>query len=360
MSNQVFDVLGIGNAIIDIISLAEEKALQVLELQKGSMSLVDEQKTEFLYDYISCIKEDYLTAPKEMSGGSVANTVAGVTSFGGTAAFIGKVSNDYFGNRFVKKLRERGVAMDTPYGDGSAGTGRSLIIVSKEDASRTMCTYLGAAQELTVDDVDEEKISHAKVTFIEGYLLDCAHGRAVIDRVLQYAKAHGSKIALTLSDSLCVKRHYDDMWELVENHVDILFANSREINALCNTDNHDESIRQIQEKCAKEHVIAALTCTEKGVIVIDHQQTIRVEASQVKKLVDSTGTGDLFAAGFLYGFNHGYTLAQCGALGNIAAAEVLQHLGARPKTALSDMLPQFENGGQPLATFPYSQNRNVA
>lgn len=348
MKNEIFDVLGIGNALVDIISMADERTLAALGLIKGSMSLVDEQKTEFLYNYISCIKEDFLTPPKEMSGGCVANTVAGVAAFGGKAAFIGKVSDDYFGNRFIRKLRERGVSFDTKYSDGTTGTGRSLVIVSQDDASRTMCTYLGAGQQLEIKDIEEDKIARTKVIFIEGYLLDCPNGMEVIHKVLQYAHAHGCKIAFTLSDSLCVKRHHDAMWLLVHHHVDILFANKREINALCSTEDFSESISKMQEQCLKEDMIAALTCTEEGVIVINKNQCIRVEPGYVKKIVDSTGTGDLFAAGFLYGYTHDYTMAQCGALGNMAAAEVLSHLGARPKKDLSIMLAEFANGEQPL------------
>ena len=338
MSDRTFDVLGIGNAIVDIISMADETTLTVLELPKGTMSLVDEQRAEFLYNYISCIKEDFLSPPKEMSGGCAANTVAGITSFGGNAAFIGKVRNDYYGKRFVTKLRERGIAFDSQYSQGTEGTARSLIIVDQSDASRTMCTFLGAARDISEDDIEEEKIANASITFIEGYLLDCTHGKAAIQKAMDYAHKHGNKVGFTLSDPLCVKRHHEDLLRMVENDIDILFANKNEINALCDTDDFLTSVQVMETKCVNRGSIAALTCGQDGVVVVDSNYSFGVEAEKVMHAVDSTGTGDMFVSGFLYGMTHGLALPQCAVLGNKAAAEVLLQLGARPKTDLSKIL----------------------
>lgn len=361
MGKQRYDVLGIGNAIVDIISLADDKVLDLLGLQKGTMMLVDEQKTEFLYNYISCIKEDFLTPPKEMSGGCAGNTVAGITSFGGSAAFIGKISDDYFGERFAEKLRARGVHFTTPTCHGTPGTARSLIIVTQDDAARTMCTFLGAAVRMTEDDVEEDLVANAAVTFLEGYLLDCEHGSAVIKKAINIAHKHGRKIGFTLSDSLCVKRHYDEMMDLVDNHIDILFANKREINALCSVTDHEESIEQMSEKCKAKGMIAALTCAGDGVVVIDKEGIVRVPAAQPETIVDTTGGGDLFVSGFLYGHLHGYTLAQSAKLGNMAAVEVLKQLGARPKTDLAGLLTRSDiKSSMDFTYIPHEVGKNKA
>lgn len=339
-NKQQFDVVGVGNAIVDIISLADDKVLDLLGLSRGSMMLVDEQKTEFLYNYISCIKEDFLTRPKEMSGGCAANTVAGITSFGGSAAFIGKISDDYFGERFASKLHGRGVHFDTPTVFGAPGTARSLIIVTQDDASRTMCTFLGAAVKITEDDIDEELISKSSVTFIEAYLLDCEHGLAAVQKAMELAHKHGKKIGFTLSDSLCVKRHYDDIIDIIDNRVDYLFANKREINALFSTTDHDEAVKQMSEKCQARNMVAALTTAGDGVVVLDQDGLVKVPAAQPEQVIDTTGAGDMFVSGFLYGHLHGYSTAQAARLGNLAAIEVLKQLGARPKTDLSSLLHQ--------------------
>lgn len=342
MNSQHYNVLGIGNAIVDIISLADNKVLDLLGLIKGSMMLVDEQKTEFLYNYISCIKEDFLTPPKEMSGGCTANTVAGVTSFGGTAAFIGKVSDDYFGERFTSKLRARGVHFSTPQTTGIPGTARSLIVVTEDDAARTMCTFLGAAMKLTENDIEEDLVANADVTLLEGYLLDCDHGSAAIRKAIDIAHKHEKKIGFTLCDSLCVKRHYDEIIELVSKHVDIVFANKREIKALYSTTSHDEAIKLMSEQCSAKGTVAALTCGADGAIVIDKEGIINVPAYRPEAIVDTTGAGDMFVSGFLYGHLHGYSLGESAKLGNMAAAEVLKQLGARPKSDLSDLLEQHK------------------
>lgn len=361
MNKKGYDVLGIGNAIVDIISMADDKVLELLGLVKGTMTLVDEQKTEFLYNYISCIKEDFLTPPKEMSGGCAANTVAGITSFGGTAAFIGKVGDDYFGERFTTKLRGRGVHFTSSTVSGNPGTARSLIIVTQDDAARTMCTFLGAATKITEEDIEEELVANAEITFIEGYLLDCEHGEAAIRKAVDIAHKHGKRIGFTLSDCLCVKRHFDVISYLVDNHIDIVFANKREINALFDTHSHEESIAHMSLKCRSRNSIAALTCSGEGVVVLDKDGAIKVPTIQPEHIVDTTGAGDLFVSGFLYGHLHGYNLAQSAKLGNMAALEVLKQLGARPKSDLSDLLDRPDLKSTQNVTYtPFSELKHRA
>ncbi|HEX6094557.1 MAG TPA: adenosine kinase, partial [Dongiaceae bacterium] len=270
----------------------------------------------------------------EASGGSAANTAAGVASLGGRAAFIGKVAEDQFGGVFRHDIRAAGVAYDTPQETKGPPTARSLIFVTP-DAQRTMQTYLGACLNLTPADVDPDTIKGSKVVYLEGYLWDPPQAK---EAFLQAARiAHGAhrKVALTLSDSFCVERHRASFRDLVEHHIDILIANEAEICSLWQVDSFDAALQATRGKCE----VAALTRSEKGAVIFADGEVHVVDAVKVAKVVDTTGAGDLFAAGFLHGFTAGYNLFDAGRIGAIAAAEVISHIGPRPQTRLADLLP---------------------
>jgi sugar/nucleoside kinase (ribokinase family) len=326
MADSRFDVATIGNAIVDIITKSDDKFLQDQELIKGAMTLIDADRASSLYRKMG--------PAIEASGGSAANTAAGVASLGGRAAFIGKVAEDQFGGVFRHDIRAAGVAYDTPQETKGPPTARSLIFVTP-DAQRTMQTYLGACLNLTPADVDPDTIKGSKVVYLEGYLWDPPQAK---EAFLQAARiAHGAhrKVALTLSDSFCVERHRASFRDLVEHHIDILIANEAEICSLWQVDSFDAALQATRGKCE----VAALTRSEKGAVIFADGEVHVVDAVKVAKVVDTTGAGDLFAAGFLHGFTAGYNLFDAGRIGAIAAAEVISHIGPRPQTRLADLLP---------------------
>lgn len=326
MADSRFDVATIGNAIVDIITKSDDKFLQDQELIKGAMTLIDADRASSLYRKMG--------PAIEASGGSAANTAAGVASLGGRAAFIGKVAEDQFGGVFRHDIRAAGVAYDTPQATEGPPTARSLIFVTP-DAQRTMQTYLGACLNLTPSDVDPDTIKGSKVIYLEGYLWDPPRAKEAFLQAARIAHGADRKVALTLSDSFCVERHRASFRDLVEHHIDILIANEAEICSLWQVDSFDAALQATRGKCE----VAALTRSEKGAVIFADGEVHVVDAARVEKVVDTTGAGDLFAAGFLYGYTAGYNLFDAGRIGAIAAAEVISHIGPRPQTRLADLLP---------------------
>jgi sugar/nucleoside kinase (ribokinase family) len=320
-----FDVLGIGNAIVDVISRADDAFLAKHTLTKGSMMLIDEVRADTLYGAMG--------PGIEVSGGSCGNTMAGVASFGGKGAYIGKVRNDQLGGVFGHDLRSIGVSFDTAAATSGPSTARCLILVTP-DAQRTMNTYLGACTGLGPNDIDTNVVAAAHVTYVEGYLWDEPEAKKAVLKAFDTAHAAGKLVSITLSDSFCVDRYRDEFRALVRDKIDILFGNEAEIKSLYQVDSFDQAMAAAR----KEAKIAALTRSEKGSIVIKGSETYAVPAAPVSKVVDTTGAGDLYASGFLYGFTRGKPLAECARLGGIAAAEIISHVGARPETPLKDLI----------------------
>jgi sugar/nucleoside kinase (ribokinase family) len=325
MTAKVLDVVGIGNAIVDILSHADEAFLAAHGMSKGTMTLIDAERASALYRAMG--------PAVESSGGSAGNTIAGLASLGGKGGFIGKVNNDQFGGVFRHDIRAVGVMFETPSSEDGPPTARCLIFVTA-DAQRTMQTYLGACLELGPDDIDPAVISHAKVTYLEGYLWDPPQAKKAFLKAAQIARKAGRKVALTLSDPFCVDRHRAEFQDLVSKHVDILFANEAEICSLWETGSFDEALQATRGKCE----IAALTRSAKGSLIVTTDEMHVVDAAPVKHVVDTTGAGDLYAAGFLYGYTNGKNLFDCGRIGAMAAGEIISHFGARPQTPLTELL----------------------
>ena len=325
MTSAAFDVLGIGNAIVDVIARADDAFLGQHELTKGSMMLIDEARAEKLYAAMG--------SAIEVSGGSCGNTIAGVASFGGKGAYIGKVRNDQLGSVFGHDLRAIGVSFETAQTTDGPATARSLILVTP-DAQRTMSTYLGACLRLGPNDIDTKLVGSAQVTYVEGYLWDAPEAKKAVLKAFDAAHAAGRLVSITLSDSFCVDRYRDEFRALIRDKVDILFGNEAEIKSLYQVDSFDQAAEAVRN----EAKIVALTRSEKGSIVIKGSETHAVPAAPVKKVVDTTGAGDLYASGFLHGFTHGKTLAECARLGGIAAAEIISPVGARPETPLRKLV----------------------
>jgi sugar/nucleoside kinase (ribokinase family) len=325
MSQSEYDVVGIGNAIVDVISHAEDEFLDGRNLPKGGMVLIDDEQARNLYQAMG--------PGVEVSGGSAANTIAGIASFGGAAGFIGKVRDDQLGEVFSHDIRSLGVHFDTLAADEGASTARCLILVTP-DAQRTMNTFLGACIELGPEDIESSLIEGAKVTYLEGYLWDPPRAKDAFRKAVEIAKGAGRKVALTLSDSFCVDRYRDEFRDLVAGGVDIVFANEAELLSLYEVDTFDEGLQAIRDRCE----IAALTRSEKGSVIVNGAETHVIDAAPVGRVVDTTGAGDLYAAGFLYGYTAGKDLAECGRIGSLSAAEVISHFGARPDVPLKTLL----------------------
>ncbi|MAL11634.1 MAG: adenosine kinase [Maricaulis sp.] len=321
MAELRYDILGVGNAIVDVIASCDDAFLTEHGIEKGAMTLIDEDRARDLYSKM---------APgREVSGGSAANTLAGVASLGGRGAYVGKVADDDLGEIFTHDLNAAGVDYATlPLKLGPA-TARCLINVTP-DAQRSMSTFLGASVFFSEDDVDGEKIAAANITFMEGYLFDRDDAKRAFIRASELAKAAGRRTALTLSDTFCVDRHRSSFRHLVANHIDILMSNEDELKSLYETTDFDEAL----SRARAETRVAAVTRSEKGAVIIRGDETVEVPADTVTKVVDTTGAGDLFAAGFLLGMARDLPLYDCGRLGVIAAAEVISHFGARPETSL--------------------------
>jgi sugar/nucleoside kinase (ribokinase family) len=320
-----FDVVGIGNALVDVIAHAGDEFLADHGLTKGWMDLVDTDRAVQLYRALG--------SAVEMSGGSAANTMCGVASFGGTAAYVGKVTDDELGEVFGHDLLAVGVQFRPGDHRNEVPTGRCIIVVTP-DAERTMNTYLGASSLLRVDDVDDATVADAKVLYMEGYLYDRDEAKAAFRHAAGVAHDAGRMVSLTLSDSFCVDRHRDDFLSLVSDEVDLLFGNETELIALYETQTFGEAVDELRQHCE----LAAITVGSSGSIIVTADELIEVPAMPVTEVVDTTGAGDLYAAGFLHGLTRGASLPECGRLGSIAAAEVISHVGPRPLVELRTLL----------------------
>lgn len=320
-----FDVTGIGNAIVDVIATADDAFLADRRLTKGIMSLIDADEAERLYDAMG--------PGREMSGGSAGNTMAGIASLGGTGAYIGKVAADQLGGVFRHDIRAVGCHYETAALEGGAPTARCLILVTP-DAQRTMNTYLGASVELQPQDIDPAVIGDSQVTYLEGYLYDRDLAKAAFHRAADIAHEAGRQVSLSLSDPFCVARHRDAFRDLVKNRVDILFANEAEILSLYETQSIDAAVAAVREDCG----LAAVTLGDKGSLLVTPDTVVPVAAEPIQRLVDTTGAGDLYAAGVLFGLTHGLGLAESGRIGSIAAAQVIQAYGARTEARLADLV----------------------
>ena len=319
-----YDVVGVGNALVDVLSLEEEAFLDRHELVKGAMTLIDAERAEDLYASMG--------VGVEMSGGSAANTLAGIASFGGRAGFIGRVRDDELGKVFAHDIRAVGVSFPGEPATNGQPTGRCLIVVTP-DGERTMSTLLGAASELSPADVDEAFVARAQVTYLEGYLFDRQAAGEAFQKAAAAAHAAGRLVALTLSDSFCVERFLSSFRELVTDTVDILFGNEDELRLLYETSSNDEALRAAEAACE----LVCLTKGADGSTVSQRGVRVDVPAEPVH-VVDTTGAGDLYASGFLFGLTHGHDLATSARLGGMAAAEVISHVGARPETVLARRL----------------------
>jgi len=316
-----YDVVGLGNALVDVIAYGDDRFLADHDLVKGSMALVDEERATLLYTAMG--------VGTEMSGGSAANTVAGVASFGGRAAFVGKVRDDQMGRVFAHDLAANGVTfMGRPAADGPA-TGMCMIVVTP-DAERTMSTFLGAGAGMGPESIDATVIGDAEVVYLEGYLFDQPEAKEAYRAASRMAHSAGHQVALTLSDSFCVTRHLEEWRTLVDEHVDLLFGNADEVEVLCGT-SFEEAVRRLRQQVG----VAVITRGAAGSVVATAAEMLEVPAESVGSVVDTTGAGDLFAAGFLYGYTNGRSLSECGRLGSKAAAEVISHTGARPLVSLA-------------------------
>ena len=323
-----YDVLCIGNAIVDIIAQCDDAFLIENRIIKGAMNLIDAERAELLYSRMG--------PAIEASGGSAGNTAAGVASFGGRSAYFGKVCQDHLGQIFTHDIHAQGVAFDTRPLTGQPPTARSMIFVTPAGES-SMNTYLGACVELGPDDVEADKASGAKVTYFEGYLWDPPLAKEAIRMTAGHAHAAGREVSMTLSDPFCVDRYRDEFLDLMRSGtVDIVFANESEAKSLYQTESFEQALELIRKDCK----IAAVTRSELGSVIVRGDETVTVDAIEIEKLVDTTGAGDLYAAGFLFGYTTGRSLEDCGKLGSLAAGLVIQQIGPRPRQNLREAAEQ--------------------
>ena len=328
MIDAKYDVLGIGNAIFDVLVRTDEGFLAAHGMTKGGMALIDEARAASIYRDMG--------PATEMSGGSAANTIVGVASFGARAAYVGKVKDDQIGRLYMHDIRAAGVAFDTmPASDGPA-TGCSYILVTG-DGERTMNTYLGAAQELTPADIDASQIAASRIVYLEGYLWDPKNAKEAFVKASAIAHGAGRQVALTLSDSFCVDSYRDEFLDLMrKGTVDLVFANEAELRSLYETSDFDTALKQLRSDAK----LGVVTRSEKGCVVASSDGVTAVPACPIERIVDTTGAGDLFAAGFLFGLVRGGGYQAAGRLGALAASEVIQHIGARPQVSLKDLAQQ--------------------
>ncbi|WP_428032315.1 adenosine kinase [Ancylobacter sp.] len=323
------DVIGFGNAIVDVIARSEEAFLDRHGMRKGGMTLIDEERAQAVYGAMG--------PGVEISGGSAANTMVGIAALGGKAGFIGRVRDDELGGIFAHDIRAAGVAYATPAAAAGPATARCLILVTP-DGERTMNTYLGAAQDLSPADVDEAMVASAKVTYLEGYLWDPPPAKEAFLKAAGIAHAAGRTVSLTLSDAFCVGRYRAEFLDLIrQGTVDLVFANEAELMSLYETD-FDAALAQLRQEARH----AVVTRSEKGALAATGSELVSVPAFPVPKVVDTTGAGDLFAAGYLHGFAKGLGAEECLRLGALCAAEIISHIGARPERRLKDFAQ--ENG----------------
>lgn len=324
-----YDVLTIGNAIVDIIARTEEDFLRQNNIIKGAMNLIDAERAELLYSRMG--------PAIEASGGSAGNTAAGVANFGGKAAYFGKVSDDHLGAVYFHDMRAQRVAFDTKPLKGEPPTARSMIFVTP-DGERSMNTYLGACVELKPEDIEEDKVAGSKITYFEGYLWDPPLAKEAILLAAKIAHKHGRKVAMTLSDPFCVDRYRDEFLHLMRSGaVDITFANEHELKSLYQTADFNTALEALRNDCE----MSAVTRSEKGSIIIKGPETVKVEPIRVETVVDTTGAGDLYASGVLFGLTQGLNMAKSGRLGSLAASIVISQIGPRPQADLRSAAQQF-------------------
>ncbi len=326
MVDQRFDVVGVGNAIVDVLAKVDEAFIAANDLNKGSMTLIDTARAVELYEQ--------MPPGLEASGGSAANTMAGIASLGSSAAYIGKVRDDQLGDLFRHDIRAQGVSYDVPLASEGPPTARCLILVTP-DAERTMNTFLGISSLLEPADVDTDVVRASGVVYCEGYLWDVESAKDAMRLAMATAKSAGKKVAMSLSDGFCVDRHRSEFLELAENYVDLLFANEPEICSLYEVEDPEVAIRKVSGHCE----IAAVTRGAKGsVIIAGDGRRVEVPAWSTGVIMDTTGAGDLYAAGFLHGYSIGANLEQCGWMGSLAAGECISHMGPRPMESLSRLV----------------------
>jgi sugar/nucleoside kinase (ribokinase family) len=324
MANPQFDVTGIGNAIVDVLVHADDALLHSLNMAKGAMTLIDADQAEKIYAA--------LPPGVECSGGSAANTIVGIASLGGKAAYMGKVKADQLGQVFGHDIRNAGASFPTQAASEGPSTARCFVLVTP-DAQRTMLTYLGACVEFGPDDVDADVIAASAITYLEGYLYDPPLAKQAFQKAATIAHQAGRQVSLSLSDAFCVDRHRDAFLDLISGHVDILFANESELLSLYKTQDFDAAVAMVRGHCR----VAAITCGAEGSVVVTDEDVISIPPAPVAKVVDTTGAGDLYAAGFLYGLTHDHPLSVCARLGGIAAGEIISHFGARPEQSLAEL-----------------------
>ena len=329
-NSAVLDVVGIGNAIVDVLVQTEDSFLNQHGLQKGGMALIDESQAEALYQ---------ASGPgQETSGGSVANTMVGIAQLGGRTGFIGRVRDDQLGTIFSHDIRAVGARFETPAATSGATTARCLIYVTP-DAERTMCTFLGASTQLEPDDLDLSMVKQTKVLYLEGYLWDSPAAKRAFIAGAEACRAAGGQVALSLSDGFCVDRHRDSFLELVNGHVDVLFANEAEIKSLYETDDFDTALEKVRGCCD----VTAITRSSEGSVVLSGDQRWDIGIYSLGDLVDTTGAGDLYAGGFLHAYTQGESLERCGELGALCAGQIVTQLGARSQVCLKELMGQHLN-----------------
>ncbi|ANW05178.1 adenosine kinase [Bradyrhizobium icense] len=328
MTDAKYDVLAIGNAIFDVFAQTDEKFLIRHGMTKGGMALIDEARATAIYRDMG--------PATEVSGGSAANTIVGIANFGARTAYVGKVKNDQIGGLYTHDIRAAGVAFETRAASDGPATGCSYILVTP-DGERTMNTYLGAAQNLMPADIDEAQIAASRIVYLEGYLWDPQNAKEAFVKAAGIAHGAGRQVALTLSDSFCVDRYRDEFLDLMRKRtVDLVFANEAELHSLYQTSDFEGALKQLRT----DTKLAVVTRSEKGCVVVSSDGVVAAPAFPIEKLVDTTGAGDLFAAGFLFGLVRNASHEMCGRLGALAAAEVIQHIGARPQVSLRELAGQ--------------------
>lgn len=331
MTTESINVLAIGNAIVDVLAQVHDDFLDTHGMVKASMALVDGGKAEAIYAEMG--------QTFETSGGSAANTAAGIAALGGRVQYIGRVRNDPLGATFSREIRSLGVLYETPAATEGASTARCMILITP-DAQRTMNTFLGASIDLSPDDIDAAAVARAEIVYLEGYLWDQPRAKDAMRKAMRLAHEAGRKVAMSLSDSFCVDRHRDEFQHLVEHHIDILFANEAEIKSLYQVEDFDDALQHV-----RHHVdIAALTRSEKGSVLLRGEEVHIIDAVPGVKVIDTTGAGDLYAAGFLYGFTHDFDLHACGRLGSLCAAEVIAQIGPRPQQSIRPLVEKALKG----------------
>ncbi|HCR86265.1 MAG TPA: adenosine kinase [Alphaproteobacteria bacterium] len=333
MTNKEYGVIGLGSAIVDIISYKKQEFLDKNNLPKGAMKLVDAKTAKILYEQLG--------VATECSGGSSANTIAGFSLLGGKSAFIGKTKNDYLGKIFKKEIEKAGAKLIAEPSEKGASTSKCIIIVTEEElegnrkrVERTMATYLDFDVLISEQDIKEEDIKNSEILFFEGYLFDNPDAKAAVKKAIKFAKIHNTKVAFTLSDPFCVQRHKNDFIKLCEQDADIIFANENESLALY----EGADLREVLHKFIALNAISCLTKGDQGSYVIESGKIYDIEAVKVDEVYDVTGAGDMYAAGFLYGLTQNYNVEKCGHIASLCAAEVIKYLGARPVTDMKKLI----------------------